>query len=399
VRILFLTHRLPYAPNRGDRIRSHHILREIRNWADVDLVSLVHDHEEASHVAELSTLVTSVHIAQVPWLPNALRAMVALPTAQPLTHSMLRAPRLSRAIGDAVRAHPPDIVFAYCTGIAPIAFDPPLRDVPLVLDMVDVDSAKWAALAAGNSPPRSWIYAREARTLSHFERKATQRAAVTLVSTAPEAATLACMAPSARIEVVQNGVDVDAWRPPDPPVESSTAVFCGVMNYRPNVDGAIWLATEVWPLVRKVRPDARLQIVGAHPTRAVLALANETARIEVSGAVPDVRPFLWAAAVAAAPLMTARGVQNKVLEAVAAGLPTVVTPEVFKGVPVEIAGACTTAHSAPQFADSLLHWLEQPPDARREHARRAEVAGLSWAGRLSGLRGLLEGVADPRVLP
>jgi sugar transferase (PEP-CTERM/EpsH1 system associated) len=399
VRILFLTHRLPYAPNRGDRIRSYHLLRAMRTWAEVDLISLVHDDEEVSHLDEVRPLVSSVRIARVPRLANLARGVIALPTRRALTHVLLRAPDLGSAIADAVRAHAPTVVFAFCTGIAPAALEPPLAGVPLVLDMVDVDSAKWAALAASTAGPRSWIYSREARTLAAFERTIASRANATLVTTERERDTLAEIAPGVTVSVVENGVDVGAFRPPGPPAASSTVVFCGVMNYPPNEDGAIWLAREVWPSVRRAQADARLEIVGSHPTRAVRAVADAAAGVFVTGHVPDVRAYLWKAAVAVAPLSTARGVQNKVLEAVAAGLPVVVTPAVGRGIPAKMQPACDVAETSATFAEAIAKWLAEPPHARRACADRVNLTLLSWERQLASIRPIVERALDSTQHP
>ena len=399
MRVLFLTHRLPYAPNRGDRIRSYHILQSMRAWADVDLVSLVHDDEEAGHAAEVERFAATVRTARVRKVPNMLRAALMLASGRPLTHALLHSPDLRPAVASAVRAHRPAVVFAYCTGIAPIALEEPLRDIPLVLDMVDVDSAKWATLAASSALPRSWIYAREARTLARFERTIARSARTTLVTTEAERETLARVAPGVAIEVLENGVDVDALRPPGPPAESATIVFCGVMNYPPNVEGAIWLAREVWPIVRRARPDARLEIVGSSPTRAVRALADPAAGIVVTGAVPDVRPFLWGAAAAVAPLRTARGVQNKVLEAVAAGLPVVVTHAVSVGLPAAVNKLCRRVDGAPEWAGALTGLLELRPASRRALVPRGIVDALRWSVRLGNLEGTMAKAGQSRATP
>jgi sugar transferase (PEP-CTERM/EpsH1 system associated) len=396
VRVLFLSHRLPYAPNRGDRIRSYHMLQSMRVWADVDVISLAHDDEEADHAAEVERFAASVRTVRVPKVPNMVRAAIALASGRPLTHALLHSPDLRSAVASAVRANRPDVIFAYCTGIAPIVLEEPLRNIPLVLDMVDVDSAKWATLAASSAPPRSWIYAREARTLARFERTITRCARTTLVTTEAERETLARIAPGAAIEVVENGVDVDALRPPGPPVESATIVFCGVMNYPPNVDGAIWLAREVWPIVRRTRPDARLEIVGSNPARAVRALADPRADIVVTGAVPDVRPYLWGAAAAVAPLRTARGVQNKVLEAVAAGLPVVITQAVSVGLPVAVRGLCYTAEGRSDWAGALTRLLELRPASRQALIPPGIVHALRWSVRLRNLEGAVSRAGQSR---
>ena len=394
--VLFLSHRLPYAPNRGDRVRAFHLLREMSRWAQVDVVALAHDDEEASHAGELKPIVRSVVAARVPKTLNLARAVLSLPTRRPTTHSLLASPELERAVDTLASSRRPDVVLAYCTGIAPAAFRPSLRNAPVVLDMVDVDSQKWASLSASSAWPRSWIYARESRVLAAFEAESSRRAVATLVVNDKERAALSSIAPGAQIHAVENGVDLAGLRPTSPPSGAPTVVFCGVMNYAPNAEGAVWLAQQVWPLVRADKPDALLEIVGAHPTGAVQALENPSAGIHVTGSVPDVRPHLWAAAVSAAPLQTARGIQNKVLEAVAAGLPVVVTPAVMEGLPSEVRAACAEASTADGFAARLIEWLQLPADRRRTIASSAALDGLSWEHRLAGLRSIMESATDRR---
>jgi sugar transferase (PEP-CTERM/EpsH1 system associated) len=302
---------------------------------------------------------------------------------------MLDSPALARTVASVVAKHPPDVVFAFCSGIAHVALTTPLVSRPLVIDMVDVDSAKWESLSHLTRPPRSWIYAREARTLGSFERRVALRAHATLVTTERERETLRRLAPQARIEVVQNGVDAEGLRPSSAPADAATVVFCGVMNYLPNEQAAVWIAREVWPLVKRTRPDARLSLVGSHPSPAVRALASAEMMVEVTGYVPDVRPYLWNAAVAAAPLQVARGVQNKVLEAVASGLPAVITPVVASGLPPEILPACTTAGDPAAFAAAILALLEESADSRRARANRADLAAITWSRRLAPIADLL----------
>lgn len=395
--MLFLTHRLPYAPNRGDRVRAYFLLRTLRPHADVDLVSLVHDEDEAGRGEMLTDLTASVRLARVTRARNLIKGAARLPGQRPMTHSLLDAPHLASIVDDAVAAHRPDVVLAYCSGMARLAMTRPLDAFPFVLDMVDVDSAKWAALGRQARPPLSWIYGREARTLGRFEAAATAAASATLVVTPREGETLAALAPGTNIHVVPNGVDVAALVSPDPPRDSETVVFCGVMNYTPNERAAELLARDVWPLVRRERPHARLQIVGAHPTVRVRALAGQDNGVEVTGAVPDVRPYLWSAAAAAAPIFTARGIQNKVLEAVAAGLPTVVTPNILDSLPEQVRPACISAATAPDLARAVIDLLGMTPHARRALADRADVSGLTWESQLGPVVDLLGAAArSPR---
>lgn len=398
MRALLLTHRVPFAPNRGDRIRAYHILRLLAGKVDVHLVSLAHDAEEEARAADMGDLVASVATVRVPRLGNALRGLATLPTRRPLTHALLDSPGLVPAIERAVRDHRPDVVLAYCSGMAKCALAPPLDRLPFVLDMLDVDSEKWAALGRGARPPMRWIYAREARTLARFEAEATGFAFATTVVNEREREALRRLAPGARVEVVPNGVDLEGFRPGGPPATEPRVVFAGVMNYAPNEEGAVWLARDVWPLVLARRPEARLTLLGSDPTRAVRGLERLHPSIEVTGRVPDVRPHLWRAAVAAAPLHTARGVQNKVLEAAAAGLPPVVTPAVAEGLPPEVTGACAVAGAPGPFAAALLDLLGRTPDERRAIAARADLRPLAWSKRLAPFLDLLEGAArSPRT--
>lgn len=376
MKVLYLSHRLPYAPNRGDRIRSFHLLEGLRTAADVHVVSLVHDDEEAAHTGDLTARGMTVSTARVggPW--RWVRAVAGLAGSTPVTHALLDAPDLGPAIDAAITRQRPDVVVALGSGMAKFAMRPPLEALPYVLDMVDVDSEKWRALVGVTPAPKSWVYRREARVLSAFETVATTRAVTTLVVNERECASLKKLAPAADVRVLRMGIDIDDFAPVAPPAPSSTVVFCGVMNYAPNEAGAAWLVREVWPRVIARRPDARLQLVGSQPSALVRGLAGPG--IEVTGRVPHTRDYMWRAAVAAAPLHTARGLQNKVLEALAAGLPVVTTTTVREGLPDALSPACDVADDAAGFAEALIARLAMSPDARRARAHTVDLAPYSW---------------------
>jgi sugar transferase (PEP-CTERM/EpsH1 system associated) len=390
MRVLFLTHRLPYAPNRGDRIRAYYSLRTLAEHAEVDVASLVHSDEEAARVDDLKELAATVVTGRVPTLANRLRAVLALGSQHPLTHVLLDAPDFQERLERHVAERPPDVVLAYCSGMARFALNPPLREFPFVFDMVDVDSAKWADFARAAGGWKRAVYCREARLLGRFEAEAARRAAATLVVNDREAAVLRQLEPRATVHVVCNGIDATFFRPPHPPGRQPMVIFCGVMSYEPNAAAARWLAESIWPLVLRVRPDARLRLLGTDPPRSVCRLANREPSIEVTGTVPDVRPHLWDAAVGVAPLQTGRGVQNKVLEAIAAGLPCVVTRLVHEGLPPEVLGACRVGDTAEAFAGHIVDLLGTPPAERRAISARVHLPSLEWRRRLEALPRLLE---------
>jgi glycosyltransferase involved in cell wall biosynthesis len=236
-----------------------------------------------------------------------------------------------------------------------------------------------------------WIYRREAATLRPFESLVTRAAETTLVINNRERDALLDIEPSGRVRVIESGVDLDAFRPAGPPEPSATVVFCGVLNYAPNRDGILWFVQQVWPIVRASRTDAKLLIVGANPPPEILALGQQDASIEVAGSVPEVQPYLWRSSVAIAPLQVARGIQNKVLEALAAGLPTVVTPEVAGGLPDEAQSGCLVARDQTEFAGAVLRLLALSPQKRRDLADQASIERLTWGHRLSAIEGVLRG--------
>jgi sugar transferase (PEP-CTERM/EpsH1 system associated) len=317
-----------------------------------------------------------------------LRGALLLPTSRTLTHALLDSPEMPGLLESIRSTWRPDVVLAYCSGMARFAMERPLDTLPFVLDMVDVDSAKWEAMSGRSRAPKSWIYAREARHLRTFERAAASAAASTLVVSDREAAALLAIDASLAPQVVPNAVDIEYFRPAEPISREPVAIFTGVFGYGPNDEAARWLIEEVWPLVRAAAPEARLQLVGRGPSASLKRVA-EAAGAEVTGQVPDVRPYLWRAAVAVAPLLTARGTQNKVLEAIAAGLPAVVTPTVVDGLPHAVRAACIVAETPSEFARAMVALLGLPAPGREAIVARASLGDLAVGNVLAPLEGLL----------
>jgi len=381
--LLALTHRLPYAPNRGDRIRSYFSLRRLADVFDVHVISFG-DADDVAHSGDVTQWAKSVTCLVPPKLASRIRAAGCLVASRtPLTHVLLDHPAMETVLTEALRRHNPQVLYTYCSGMARFAFIPVLRQLPWILDMVDVDSAKWAALGDQSRFPRNFIFRREARYLREFEARCANLSGATLVVNERERQELLRYAPAAPLSVLENGVDVDYFAPQSAPPETRTVVFCGVMNYQPNVEGVIWFARNVWPEILRLHPDARFQIVGASPDSSVTDLASPS--IEVVGRVPDVRPYLWNAAVAVAPLLTSRGLQNKVLEALAAGLPVVVTEAVREGLPVDTQASTPVGVDARSFAAAVAALLDRTASERRQLALAAGVDAHSWRHKLATL--------------
>jgi sugar transferase (PEP-CTERM/EpsH1 system associated) len=338
--LLFLSHRIPYPPDKGDKIRAWHVLRHLARSHRIHLGCFVDDPADLAHVATLGALCADLKIVPIRRRWHRLRSLARARPGLPLSLAYFADAGL-RAWVAAKVAGGIELAFVHCSAMAPYLLGE--RRVRRVLDMVDVDSAKWADYAARAGLPgrllgAGLLWAREARTLLAFERAAARDYDHTLFVSRDEAATFAALAPDSagRIGWRDNGVDFSAFAPAHAgaspyPEGGPYAVFTGTMDYRPNIDAVTWFADAVLPLIRQRHPTLRFAIVGANPAPAVRRLGARPG-ILVTGRVADTRPYLAHAALAVAPLRLARGTQNKVLEALAMARPVVATPEAFAGL-------------------------------------------------------------------
>lgn len=394
-RLLFLAHRIPYPPDKGEKIRAFHILRHLSARAEVEVGCLVDDPADEAHIATLRGQVAHLEAAVVTGRgAAAARALMHLRPGRPLSHGWFREAGLSRWVGNGLASGRWAKVFVFASAMAPYVMAAPRhpRGQVRVIDMVDVDSEKFAAYAARRRGPMGLVYGREARTLLALEREAAQKFDRTLFVSRAEAARFAELAPEAgpRVGFLENGVDFARFDPaaahqnpfPDP---QPRIVFTGAMGYAPNIEAVIWFADAVLP---RLAGRAGFVIVGQNPSPAVRALAGRPG-ITVTGTVPDVRPYLAHAAVAVAPLLLARGIQNKVLEAMAMARPVVATPEAFEGISATPGRDLLVAAGAEAFAAAVLAVLEGGHSGMGQAARAAVLAGHDWAATLAPLDAML----------
>jgi sugar transferase (PEP-CTERM/EpsH1 system associated) len=328
--LLYLVHRLPYPPDKGDRIRAFHILSYLSRRMKLSLACLADEPVPESAVNALRQYCERIAVVRLGRWSRWLRALSGLLRRRAVTEEAFRSGTLKRILRCWVRETRFDVSLTSSSAMVQYLDLPELSEVPAVIDLVDVDSQKWLDYAATSAGPKAWLYRREGRRLRQLESALPTRArAVTFVSEA-EAALYRTYCSPGRVSVITNGVDVDYFRPSTSATEP-LCVFVGVLDYHPNVDGIHWFCREVWPLLRQQRPDLRLALVGRTPAPSVRRLA-EVPGVEVVGQVPDVRPYVEQAAIAVVPLRIARGVQNKVLEALAMGKATVASPQALAGL-------------------------------------------------------------------
>jgi sugar transferase (PEP-CTERM/EpsH1 system associated) len=280
-------------------------------------------------------------------------------TAAPLSVARFFHPALSRWVGRVLSDVRPDIVLVYSSAMAQYVVGRIPPATRLVVDFVDADAEKWRAYAASAPPVLREVYRREFRRLVVFERRALAAAQAGVLISETERRLLAGFLPqgASKLHVIPNGVDVDYFASAAGGGDGRSIVFCGRMDYPPNIDGAQWFAREILPRVRRLRPEAVFRIVGAAPVAQVRALAG-LAGVEVTGTVPDVRPYLAAAGVVVAPLRIARGIQNKVLEAMASARPLIATPQALDGVDATAGRDVLVGADAETFADAVTMVLD-----------------------------------------
>lgn len=392
--LLYLPHRVPYPPNKGDKIRTYHLLRFLSRHYRVYLGTFADLAEDLAHEAALRELCAEVKVIPLSPLLARARCTTGLLRGEPLSLSYYRSAELQHWVDRMAAEHGIGKAVTF-SSMMTMYFDRPASP-RLVADYCDVDSQKWAQYAKQRGWPASMLYGREARTLLAFERRMAARALACTFVTPAEAELFVQLAPECadRVHAIGNGVDTDYFSPqasrPSPyAADELPIVFTGAMDYWPNIDAVAWFAREVMPAVRAAQPQARFYIVGMNPSATVNALAGPD--VVVTGAVPDVRPYVQHARVVVAPLRVARGVQNKVFEAMAMARPVVVSTAVAQGIHGAPLVEFELAGSAAEFARKVLTLLQPAPgDEMGRRARQRVVDDYNWDARLSQFGALLE---------
>ena len=396
LRVIALTHRVPYPPDRGDKIRTYHLLSRLARRAEVHLLCLADPPSDQTYWAALERMFASVSIVPLHMSTQCIRALPYLATSQPLTLPIFHHPRLAAKLAERIAAVRPHALYAESSSMAPYALRHP--HTPLAMDFVDVDSAKWRAYTRQRGALLAPLYAREAWALARYERRVARHACVSLFAARRELALFRAIAPNARARVIENGVDVDYYAPRTSPPREPSVVFFGAMDYAANAAAAVYLVRTVLPRLRASVPELRVVLAGARPGREVRALASVPG-VNVTGFVQDIRPHVTQCTLTACPLRVARGVQNKILEAMAMGVPVVASPEAAEGIEADADKELVVAPSDTSgvvFANAVLSLLADPDrcESLRHRARARVVARYDWQQRADELYGALRELAS-----
>jgi sugar transferase (PEP-CTERM/EpsH1 system associated) len=387
--ILYLVHRVPYPPNRGDRIRSFHLLEFLAQRANIHLATLADEPVPEETTKALNERCRSVAIQSLGrsrWLHGA----ASLATGVSATEGLFWNRDLFRTVRNWSRETNFDAAVVVCSSMVQYLSIPELRDVPAIVDLIDVDSQKWFDYAAKTRSPKRWLYLLEGGRLRRLERRSGCRASAVVLVSEAEAELYRTIYPNSHTYGVPNGVDLEYFHPLPGEGRPGRCVFVGALDYRANIDGICWFCREVWPQIRAARPDATLAVVGRNPSAEVRQLSH-LGGVEVFGSVPDVRPYLADASVAIAPLRIARGIQNKVLEAMASCRAVIASPEALEGLSVAPEQHVLCAASPGQWVEMLTRLMASGElRSQLQQSARAFVAtNHSWQACLAPVGALL----------
>jgi sugar transferase (PEP-CTERM/EpsH1 system associated) len=395
--LLFLCHRIPYPPNKGDKIRSFHILKFLAGRHRVLLGTFIDDPADRAHVDTVREYCAELHVVDIDPRRQRLASLRGLLTGEALSLPYYRDAGLAAWIADLRRRAQPRIAFAYSSPMAQYLLGDDWQGVRRIVDFVDVDSEKWRAYAAMKPWPASMIYGREAARLHAFERSVADAVdACTFVSGDEARLFEGLRGGSAHnVHAIHNGVDLAYFTAglslPNPyPAGVPVLVFTGAMDYWANVDAVQWFVRAMLPAIAQAVPAVQFWIVGTRPTPAVRELAR-VPRVRVTGAVDDIRPYIAHATLAVAPMRVARGVQNKVLEAMAMGRPVVGTPAAFEGLELEADYHALAAGDAASFAARCVALLGTADPGLGDLGQRYVAAHHDWNTNMQQLHALMAG--------
>jgi sugar transferase (PEP-CTERM/EpsH1 system associated) len=398
--ILFIAHRLPFPPDRGDKIRSHHILKHLARLAPVHVATFADDEADFAAEADLAALAASYRLVRRSKL-LAIAAVQAFALRQPVSLSAFHDRALADYVAEVLATRPIAAIYVFSGQMG--QYVPESFAGRLIVDLVDVDSAKFEAYAHRSQGVTAWAEMREARLLAREEAALAARAAVTLLVSPAEAALFRARLPAAQaraeVRALPNGIDSVGYDPaaisPEPGMlacQSPRLIFTGQMDYAPNIDAVRRVIDGILPLIRAIKPGTSFHVVGRNPPAELLA-RNGRDGVHVWGRVDDIRPWLAAADGALIALDIARGVQNKVLEAMAMALPVVLSPEAATGIDARRDEHFVVARSDEDLARATIALFDDAIRARKlgEDARRFVVEQASWEAALAPLAEIVAG--------
>jgi len=392
MRIFFIGQRVPFPPDRGDKITTYNEIRHLSTKHEVHVFCLADGRRDLDNIPGLRRYAKSVTAVPVVGWASKLRALDAMLAGKPLSVAAFNEAKLHDAVTRKFSELQPDLIIVYSCNVAQYAEHFP--QVPRIMQFAELDSSRWGQFARRSRLPMRWVYALEERRFFAYERHIARSFSHALVCTAAEQRDFERLIPGAPVSLVGNGVDLDYFRSTGVAKRSGSIVFTGVMDYFPNIDAVVWFCDEVLPIVQQQIPGAGLTICGSRPAAAVRRLAKRRG-VTVTGRVPDMRPYMDEAELFIAPMRMARGIQNKLLEALAMGLPCVASQTAARGTVVQDGEGILAADDPEVFAEHVVRLLRDGAfrAAMASKARATAEANYRWEAQLTRLDQVIASVS------
>lgn len=363
--ILYLAHRIPYPPNKGDKIRSFNQLKSLAENHHIDLVCLADDPCDMKYRENLDVYCRTVEVFPLVPTMAKIKGAMNLLTGGAISTAYFYKRSVQQVVDSYLSQNNYDAIVCFSSVMAEYVFrsDCGTGNATLLMDFCDVDSDKWRQYATEASFPLNIVYGMEFKRLLHYEKKVNQRFDSSIFVTQPELDLFLQLCPQAKnLQVVQNGVDHEFFSAeadfPELEKGQPTLVFTGAMDYHANVDAVVWFCREIWPTIKAEVPDCLFYIVGSKPTQAVRELES-CKDVFVTGFVEDIRSYYAFADVCVIPLRLARGVQNKVLEAMSMGKAVVTTDKAARGVGATGGEQLLTGNDPEELVAQILTLLSR----------------------------------------
>ena len=388
--ILYVCHRFPFPPKRGGKIRPFNMIRHLSaSGHKVTVCSLARSAEEAEEGRGIAPHCADFEMAQVSNRLQTLRMVVRLPVTTPSSMGYFYSPTLAQRVRRRLSEQKWDLIFVHCSSVA--QYVEHITDVPKILDFGDMDSQKWLEYANYKSFPLSLGYRFEGAKMLAAEKRLAGRFDLCTATTRAEWETLNGYGTGVASDWFPNGVDADFFCPTGEPYDADTISFIGRMDYYPNQECMARFCEQIWPILKSRRPNMKLLIVGADPTPEMRKL-GEIPGVTVTGSVPDVRPFIRSSALMVAPLNIARGTQNKILEAMAMGVPVVTSTIAAGGVDAESVKHFLVADTPEEYAQSILRIVESPEERERlaSAGRQRMLSHHAWPHSMARLDQIID---------
>lgn len=375
--LLFLCHRPPYPANKGDKIRSFNILKQLSGHFEIHLAAPTENPLEVSTASNLHKWCSSAEIFYIPKWKRAVQALFCLLTGKPLTNGWFYSSKITTWVSKKININNPSSIFVFCSSMAQYVIDTDLPNLNKVIDFVDMDSAKWHQFHKKSSGFKRWIFLREYRLLSEYEKEICSKFSKSFFVSESE---VQLFSPDNsvkdKVDFFPNGVDLQYYKNLSTPCENNnySIVFTGAMNYLPNIDAVTWFVSNCWHDIKKSVPKARLFIVGSNPSSEITCLKSSD--IIVTSEVPDIRPYLANATMAIAPMRIGGGIKNKVLEAIAMAKPIVMSPLATEGLNLPQDPALIIATSPNETVEACIKLLKNPVPA--DHLRLWASENACW---------------------